>query len=325
MRARFKGIGVLGALVVLAVSAQTASACLLCHSTPCTFSAPKPAYECVTEYVPYTVMKKHIRIDWQPVTKTVMEKVPHTTWEDRQRVVCKKVYDTQYVQKQRVVCKKVYDTQYVQKQRVICKPVYDTQYVTQTYTTCRPETSVQQVLETCMQPYSQVVTLPAKHKFLDLCHKTPECPRTAIQTCYTPVQVAKNVTVTRMVPETQTRQVPVTSCRMVQEVVTENVPVTSCRWVQEVVTENVPVTSCRWVQEVVVDRVPHTTYTCEPRQVTKHIPVPVCETVPVTKYKKVKSMVPVACAAPVTYDAPLAAPQGPTPAPQSFGGASGQG
>ena len=84
--------------------------------------APQPAYQCVTEMVPYTVMKNHWRTEYETVTQTVMVRQPITN----------------YVERQRVVCKPVFDTIEVPRQRVVCKPIHETDYVTQTYTVCKP-------------------------------------------------------------------------------------------------------------------------------------------------------------------------------------------
>jgi hypothetical protein len=249
---------ILVAVVVLSLGGESASACSTCHQNPCVLAAP--ATKCVTEMVPYTVMKTRTRCDYQPVTETVMVRVPETTWVERQRVVCKPVYDTTKVT----------------KQIVVCKPVYDTTYVQQCVTVCKPVTTTCQVTETCMQPVTQLVTVPVGGK-CSLCGKVkPACGcATVTKTCYQPVSVVRDVTVTRMVPETQTRQVPVTTCRMVKEVKTIEVPVTTCHMVQEVVTE----------------KCPRTTFRCEPKQVTRMVRVPVCETVPVTCYRPVTHVV----------------------------------
>ncbi|MFO0954512.1 MAG: hypothetical protein U0835_25795 [Isosphaeraceae bacterium] len=283
--------GIVAAVAAAAVvlTSNTASACGKCHQNPCVV---QPTYQCVTEMVPYTVMKTRLRIDYKTVSHTVMEKVPQTTWVERQKVVCKPVYETSYVQ----------------KQVVTCKPVYDTEYVTQCYTVCKPVTTTRQVAAICYQPTTQYVSVPAKKHGCSLCGKAkPACGCiTVAQTCYTPVSVLRDVVETQYVQEVQSRQVPVTRCRMVTDVRVENVPVTSCRMVQEVVTEKVPCT----------------TYTCVPKVVCKQIPVPVCEKVPVTKYHKVKRMVECAPAAYAEASYPVATEQSAVPSGQGF--ASGQ-
>jgi hypothetical protein len=256
----------------LLMAVETASACSTCHRNPCVAVAPQPAYQCVTEMVPYTVYKKQWRTEYDTVSKTVMTRIPVTN----------------YVERQRVVCKTVCDTIDVPRQRVVCKPIHETDYVTQNFTVCKPVQTTQQVTEYCMQPSTQYVTVPVGHKCI--LHHKPACGecKTVAQTTYTKVPVVKDVVVTQMVPETQTRQVPVTRTRYVQEVVNE---------VQKV-------TQRRQVQEVVTDRVPVVTWTCEPRTVTKQVPRKVCEQVAVTCYKPVKRVVPVTYAAPVEYAAP---------------------
>ncbi len=288
------------AAVVLGLGAGAASACHICKATPCV-QPVRPAYECVTEMVPYTVMKNRTRVEYVPVEKTVMVKEPIR----------------QMVQRQRVVCKPVYDTTYVQRQRVVCRPVYDTTYVTQQSTVCRPVSTTREVVECVMQPYTRTMTVPTYAKERGhcglglLCGKrhggpcagvTPAGCVEVTETCYQPTTVTRQVVETRMVSEVVTRQVPVTNVRMVQEVRVENVPVTSCRMVREVITETVPVV-CG--------------YQCVPKVVTKMVKRKVCETVPVTCYRKVKKMVPVCAVEPVMAGPYLAAsPQSPVASEQ---------
>ena len=287
---RFRMFGTVVALGLTVLTSGTASACHRCRQTPCVIAPPAPRVECVTDMVPYTVMKTRTRTDYQPVTETVMTRVPETTFTERQRVVCKPVFDTTTVQ----------------KRIVVRKPVFDTEYVTQNVTTCRPVSETHQVTEICMQPSTTYVTVPVTMKVKSghcgSCGKSEVicgC-ETVAQTCYTPVPVVRDVTTTRMVRETSTRQVPVTHCRMVCE---------------EKLIE-VPVTHCRMVQEVVTDKVPHTTWHCEPKQVTRMVPVPVCETVPVTCYRPVTRM--------VTIEPPVMAAAQYSAAPSGQAAASGQ-
>jgi hypothetical protein len=281
------------ALAAVGLGTGGASACHTCKATPCAMPV-QPAFECVTEMVPYTVMKKRVRTEYIPVQKTIMVKQPITQVVERQRVVCRPVYETSYIQRQRVVCRPVHDTSYVTRQDVVCRPVQTTREVT----AC------------VMQPYTTTEVVPTYVKTGGcglglLCGKrhgghcggvSPAGCVEVTRTCYQPTMV------TRQVVETQ----------MVQEVVTRQVPVTTTRMVQEVVVENVPVTHCRMVREVVVDRVPDVCgYQCVPKVVTKMVKRKVCETVPVTCYRKVKRMVPLVAAAPVHDTLVAATPQGP--------------
>jgi hypothetical protein len=243
-----------------------------------------PAYQCVTEMVPYTTYKKQWHTEYETCTKTVMVREPSTTWVERQKVVCKPVYDTI-----EIPC-----------QRVVCKPIHETSYVNQTYTVCKPVQTTQQVTTYCWQPSTQLVTVPAG-RTCGICHRNPCGCQLVAQTCWTAVPVVKNVVCTTMVPETQTRQVPVTHTR----------------YEQQVVNETRKITKCRMVQEVVNVKVPCTTWNCVPKTVTKQIPHRVCEVVPVTCYKPVSRMVPVtyaAAPAPTSQVAPStqAAPSGQT-------------
>ena len=88
--------------------------------------------------------KKKWHTEYETCTKTVMVREPVTN----------------YVERQRVVCKPVYDTIEVPCQRVVCKPIHETGYVTQTYTVCKPVQTTQQVTTYCMQPTTQLVTVP---------------------------------------------------------------------------------------------------------------------------------------------------------------------
>ena len=280
---RIRWMAGFAAILAVSMTAQTASACHRCGHNPCAM----PAYQCVTEMVPYTVMKPVWRTEYETVTKTIMVRQPITN----------------YVERQRVVCKPVYDTIEVPCQRVVCKPIHETDYVTQTYTVCKPVQTTQQVTTYCMQPSTQMVTVPVKHGLCGSCHKNPCSCQTVACTTYTPVPVVKDVVVTTMVPETQTRQVPVHRTRYVQEVVNETRKITKCRMVQEVVTQKVPCV----------------TWTCVPKTVTKQIPHRVCEQVAVTCYRKVSRMVPCTyetVSAPAVVPSMQAAPSGQTaPAP----------
>lgn len=273
---RVRAIGFMLAVAVLTLAPGTASACHQCRQNPCVLVAPRPAYQCVTDLVPYTVMQNRTRVEFRDVTETIMRQVPETTWTECQRLVCRTVFDTTMTK----------------RQIVICKPVYDTTYVNETVTVCRPVQSVRQVTDYCLRPTTKYVSVVTGKK-CGLCgHAKPACGcQTLALTCYTPVPVVRDVIETRMVPEVQTRQVPVTHCRLVQEVKVVDVPHVTCRNVQEVVT----------------DRIPHTTWRCVPDQITRKVPHPVCEAVPVTLYRPVTRMVP---CAPATYPAPQAAPSG---------------
>jgi hypothetical protein len=243
-------------------------ACTSCHQTPCVLvAAPAPAYQCVTEMVPYTVNRAVMRTQWQSITENVMVQEANTT----------------YVERQRQVCRPVYDTTYVQRNITVCRPVSETTMVTQSVPVCRPVTTTQQVTEYCLQATTQLVTVPTAPHGCGLCGKTaPACGCTTVaQTCYTRVPVTRNVQVTQYVSEMQTRQVPVTTMRLVSETKQVNIPLVSCRMVSEIVTEKIPVT----------------TFRCVPKTITRQIPIPVCETVAVTCYRPVTRMVPVAPAA----------------------------
>jgi YTV len=270
MRTRMTGF--LMAALAVATFEGTASACHTCQKTPCVLApVALPAYQCVTEMVPYTVYKQRKRIEFETVTETIMVKVPDTT----------------YVERQRCVKKPVWDTQYVQRQVSFCRPVSETTIVDQQYTVCKPVSTTRQVTEYCMQPSTSLVTVPVVAK---KCGHVVACGcQTVAQTTYTPVPVVKDVVETHLVSETLTRKVPVSTTHLVRETKVETVPIRTCRIVPEIVT----------------DRIPVTTFHCEPKTITRQIPHPVCETVAETCYRAVKRMVPVVYApAPAPAPAP---------------------
>lgn len=270
-------------VVALSIFAEAASACHTCRKNPCVMVAAPvvaPAYQCVTEMVPQTSYRPVKRVEYETVSETIMARVATTT----------------YVERQRLVCKPVYDTQYVQREVISCRPVRETTYVNQQYTVCRPVSTTRQVTEYAMQASTSYVNIAVATPKCGHCGKVkPTCVcQTVAQTTYTPVPVVKDVVVTQMVPETLTRQVPVTTVHMVSETKVVNVPIRSCRMVQEVVTDRIPVTS----------------FHCEAKVVTRRIPHTICETVAVTTYHPVKRMVPIVYAPAPT---PVSSPQsGPT-------------
>jgi len=253
--------------------------------TTCTLAAiavvmtSQPAWACHTcKQNPYTVYRTKWHTEYETCTKTVMVREPVTN----------------YIERQRVVCKPVYDTIEVPRQRVVCKPIHETDYVTQTYTVCKPVQTTHQVTSYCLQPTTQLVTVPTGHK-CGLCHKDPCGCKTVACTTYTRVPVVKDVVTTTMVPETHTRQVPITRTRYEREVINDVQRITKCRMVQEVVTQKVPCVT--WV--------------CVPKTITKQIPHKVCEQVAVTAYKPVTRMVPCTYAtAPAAATSTQAGPSG---------------
>ena len=264
--------------IAVMFSSETAMACHKCQKTPCVLVAPTPMVQCVTEMVPQTVYRTRTRMESRPVVETVMTRVANT----------------QMIERPRTVCKPVFETSTVQRTVFTCRPVSETTMVNQTYTVCKPVQTTQQVTEFVYQPTTQMVTVPARVPTCGKCGKVNYACGciTVAQTCYTPVPTVRDVVVTQMVSEQQTRQVPVVTTRLVQE--------------QRV--ENVPVRTCRMVTETGVDRIPYTTFTCVPKQVTRMVPYPVCETVAETCYRPVQRM--------VTMVPQYAAPS-PAPAPQA--------
>ncbi len=287
MRIRVKGLFI--ALIAAGLSPQVAEACHTCKRVPCVVAAPAPAFQCVTEMVPYQVTRPRTRVDFVPVSQTIMVKEPIK----------------QEVQYQRAVCKPVYDSVIVPRTRQVCRIEYDTVLVNKAVVQCRPVTTTRQVTEYCMQPSTQWVTVRTKGH-CGLCGKNPcggVC-KTIAQTCNTPV--TRNVVETCYVQEVINTQVPVKQGRVVWEEKTENVKYTTCRMTTEFITEKRLVT---------------VGFQCVPKTVTRQVPVKSCELVTETCYRPVKRMVPVVCAvpAPVVVPTAQAAPsaQAVTPAPQA--------
>jgi hypothetical protein len=253
------------AAVVYAVSlaGETVSACHTCKQTPCVIAPPAaPAFECVTEMVPFTVMKTKTRVDLVPVcTKTVMETKIETVYDEQIREVCKPVFDT------------VFET----RCSIVCRPVCETTMVCQPYKVCRPVTTTRQVTEYCLKPYTELITVPVKTKCGHCGHSGGGCTcKTVARTCYKRVPVVHEVPETHMVTEIQTQMVPVVHWRMVPE--------------QRV--ERVPVTICRMVNQTVRVRVPRLVFRCVPKTLVYKTAILSCEEIPVTVYRSVVKMVP---------------------------------
>ena len=262
MQVRAAGFLAMAATALAVTFSSTAAlGCHQCQRTPCVLVASAPIVRCVTEMVPQTVYHNRTRMESRPVVETIMTRVA----------------ETHYVERPRVVCKPVFETSTVQRTVFTCRPVSETTMVNQTFMVCKPVQTTQQVTEYSYQPTTQMVTVPTRVPTCGKCGKVSYACGcvTVAQTCYTPVATVRDVVVTQMITEQQTRQVPVTTTRLVQE--------------QRV--ENVPVRTCRMVTETVVDRMPVTTFRCEPKQVTRMVPYPVCETVAETIYRPVQRMV----------------------------------
>jgi len=75
MRVRLGGL--IAAMVAGALASEPPRRGSNVSPAPCVLV---PAYKCVTEMVPYTVMKTRMRRRYQSVTETVMARVPETTF-----------------------------------------------------------------------------------------------------------------------------------------------------------------------------------------------------------------------------------------------------
>ena len=250
-------------------ASQTALACHACKQTPCVCApAPEPQYECVTEMVPCTVMKTKTRVDMVPVcTKTVMKTTMETVYDVQVHNICKPVFET------------VWETRCV----TVCRPVCETVMECRQVKVCRPVTTTRQVTECCLQPYTELVTVPVKTKCSRCGHSQGGCTcQTVARTCYRKVPVVREVTETHMVAEVQSQMVPVVRQRMVPE--------------QKI--DKVPVTVRRMVPDVVAFKVPRLVVKCEPKTLVYKQAVLTCQQIPVTVYRPVVKMVPVVCPSP---------------------------
>ena len=251
-------------VLLVSLGGETVIACHVCKQTPCVLTpAPAPAFECVTEMVPFTVMKTKTRVDLVPAyTKTVMKTKLETVYDEQTRNVCKPVFDT------------VFETRCV----TVCRPVCETTMECQPFRVCRPVTTTRQVTEYCLRPFTELVTVPVKTKCSRCGHTEGGCTcQTVARTCYKRVPLVREVPETHMVTEVQNQIVPVVHWRMVTE--------------QRI--EKVPVTICRMVNEVVRIRVPRLVVECEPTTLIYKRAVLTCEEIPVTVYRPVVKMVPV--------------------------------
>lgn len=245
------------------LTGQAVLACHICKQTPCVMASPAPAFECVTEMVPFTVMKTKTRVDLVPsCVKTVMETKIDTVYDEQVKEVCKPVFDTVFVTR----C------------TTICRPTCETIMVCQPCKVCRAVTSTRQVTEFCMKPYTELITVPVKTKCGQCGHPGGGCTcKTVARTCYRRVPVVREVNETHMVTEIQSQMVPVVRWRLIPE--------------QRL--ERVPVTTCRLVNETVRVRVPRLVFRCVPKTLVYKTAVLSCEEIPVTVYRPVVKMVPV--------------------------------
>jgi hypothetical protein len=250
-------------VVAVLLTTETVRGCPTCGQAPCVIvPAPVPAFTCVTEMVPITIMKTKTNVDLVPVcTKTVMETKIDTVYDEQTQNVCKVLFDT------------VFETHCT----TVCRPVCETTMVCQSYTVCRPVTTTDYVTEYCLKAYTELV--PATCGIT--CgrvgsHGGGYCNAVA-RTCYKRVPVVREVTRTNLVTEIHTQMVPTVRWRTVAE--------------QKV--ERVPVTSCRIVNDVVRIKVPRLVFRYEPKTFVYKTAVLTCEEIPVTVYRPVVKMVPV--------------------------------
>jgi hypothetical protein len=235
----------------------------MCKHTPCVIAKPpEPAFACVIEMVPVTVMKTKTNVEFVPIcTKTVMETKIDTVYEEQTQTVCKLVFDT------------VFEDRCV----TVCRPVCETTMVCQPYRVCRPVTTTRHVTEYCVQASTELVPMSAKGKCGHRGHSEGGCNcNTVAWTCYKRVPVVREVTETHLVTEVRTQIVPVVRWRTITEQTIEKVPVTTRRVVDEVVRV----------------RVPRLVFRTVPKTLVYKTAVLSCEEIPVVVYRPVMKMVP---------------------------------
>jgi hypothetical protein len=320
----------MGVVAASALVPAAAQACGICHKPKCAgvpACVVQPAYRCVTEMVPYTVMKTRTRVELIPETYTVMTRVCQTNFVEQTCMVTRPVIESHPVQQVVTVRRPVYDTRQVPQQVTTCRLVPETTYVDRAYTVCRPVTTTREVPGVTYQATTQVVAVPTVAHSNGGCGLGLLCGKKRglatcggcqyqTQTCYTPVPTTRTVNETHYVRETQMQKVPVTTCRWVTDTQTVMRTVTSCRMVteQKVVTNYVK--TCRYETVPVTKKVPVVTWTCVPKTMTRYRTRCVPEQVAVTCYRPVTRIE--VCAPAVT--APVYAP-----APVSMPVPSGQG
>jgi YTV len=278
MSAQPKRLWPVAAILAVSMAGQDAFACHTCKQTPCVLAPPAPAFECVTEMVPCTVMKTKTRVDLVPVcTKTITETKIDIEYDEQIHPVCRPVFDT------------VFQTRCI----TVCRPVCETTMVCQPHVVCRPVTTTRQVTEYCLQPYTELITVPVKDRCGHAGHAggCSTC-QTVARTCYRRVPVVREVTETCMVTEVQNEMVPVVRWRMVPE--------------QRI--EKYPVTAVRMVNETVRVRVPRMVFRCVPKTLVYKTAVLTCEEIPVTVYRPVVKMVPVVSPSPQAVPTPQGVP-----------------
>jgi hypothetical protein len=314
-------MGVVAASALLPMAAQ---ACGVCHKPKCAgvpACVVQPAYRCVTEMVPYTVIKTRTKVELIPETFTVMTRVCETNFVEQTCMVTRPVIESHPVQQVVNVRRTVYDTQQVPQQVTTCRLVPETTYVDRAYSVCRPVTTTREVPGVAYQATTQVVAVPTVSHSNGGCGLGLLCGKKRglstcggcqyqTQTCYTPVPTTRTVSETHYVRETQMQQVPVTTCRWVTDTQTIMRTVTTCRVVceQKVVTNYVK--SCRYETVPVTRKVPVVSWKCVPKTMTRYRTLCVPEQVPVTCYRpvtRIEMCAPV-MAAPVISPAPVIMP-----------------
>ena len=261
----------------------------------------KPVWETQMREERYTVAKPVTETSEREEVYTVQKPVWETQMRDNSYTRIRYVQETAEREERYTVNRPITETAEREETYTVLKPVYETSCRTETYTVMRPQTVCQTqmvdqggfVEQTVMKPASPANRLrwmsgttavdPATGQAV---YQRPglywvQIPRGTyeVQRAWQPNMVPQQVQQTCMVPQVESRQVPVQTVRYQQEQVVRKVPVTTCRTVQEEVVKKVPYTVMRPVEERVEQQVPVQVCRMVSEQQVRKIPVTTCRMV----------------------------------------------
>ena len=226
----------------------------------------KPIWETQMREERYTVARPVTETSEREEVYTVQKPVWETQMRDNSYTRIRYVQETAEREERYTVNHPITETSEREEAYTVLKPVYETSCRTETYTVMRPQTVCQTqmvdrggfVEQTVMKPEAPATRL---RWMSGTCAVDPgtgqtvyqraglywvQVPRTTceVQRVWQPNVVAQQVQQTFMVPQTESRQVPVQTVRYEQEQMVRKIPVTTCRIVQEEVVKKVPLRYC---------------------------------------------------------------------------------
>jgi hypothetical protein len=260
----------------------------------------KPIWETQVREERYTVARPVTETSEREEVYTVQKPVWETQMRDNSYTRIRYVQETAEREERYTVNHPITETSEREEAYTVLRPVYET-CRTETYTVMRPQTVCQTqmvdqggfVEQTVMKPEAPATRL---RWMSGTCAVDPgtgqtvyqraglywvQVPRTTceVQRVWQPNVVAQQVQQTFMVPQTESRQVPVQTVRYEQEQMVRKIPVTTCRIVQEEVVKKVPYTVLRPVEERVEQQVPVQVCHIVTEQQVRKIPVTTCRMV----------------------------------------------